>query len=172
MMKLTGLVALSLTALFVCGFILVGIFGSPEAPAQPIEFDHSLHVSSADGPELDCSFCHEHADKSSHATIPNISTCMACHESVKAESPEIQKLAAYSERGQQPPWVRVYSVDESADVYFTHKPHIRAGVNCDECHGPVEKMRRVRREVNQSMGWCVNCHRGRGASVDCTACHR
>lgn len=172
MIKLAGLVALSLVTVFVCGYILVGIFGSVDSPQQPIEFDHSLHVSNSAGPQLDCAFCHEHADKSNHATIPNCATCMACHESVKSDSPEIKKLAAYYEREQQPPWVRVYYIEKSADVYFTHKPHAAAGVECAFCHGKVEQMRRVRREVNQSMGWCVDCHRQRNVSADCYVCHR
>ena len=172
MTKLAGMVALSLLAVFVCGCILVGVFVSADAPQQPVEFDHSLHVSNADGPQLDCAFCHEHADKSSRATIPNSATCMGCHESVKPDSPEIQKLAAYYERHEQPPWVRVYYIEKSADVYFTHKPHVAAGLDCAECHGQVEQMHRVRREVNQSMGWCVDCHRQRNANTDCYVCHR
>ncbi|HKP85233.1 MAG TPA: cytochrome c3 family protein [Blastocatellia bacterium] len=172
MTKFAGMMALSLAAAFVSGMTLVGILGSPDAPRQPIEFDHSLHASNEDGPQLDCAFCHEHADKSSHATVPSSATCMGCHESVKPDSPEIQKLAAYYERQEQPPWVRVCWVEQSADVYFTHKPHTAAGVDCSQCHGPVEQMRRVRREVNQSMGWCVDCHRQRNVSTDCYVCHR
>jgi hypothetical protein len=30
----------------------------------------------------------------------------------------------------------------------------------------------VRREVNQSMGWCIDCHRAQRASLDCYVCHR
>jgi hypothetical protein len=33
-------------------------------------------------------------------------------------------------------------------------------------------MRQVRREINQTMGWCMDCHRERRASVDCYICHR
>ena len=97
---------------------------------------------------------------------------MTCHESIKTDSPEVQKLAAFSTGGEQPPWVRVYWIDKDADVYFTHKPHIRAGVDCSACHGNVREMHRVRREVNQTMGWCVDCHRERQVSVDCYICHR
>jgi hypothetical protein len=29
----------------------------------------------------------------------------------------------------------------------------------------------VRRVVPLRMGWCVDCHRQRGARTDCTMCH-
>ena len=151
---------------------LSGIMGKPFEPAQPIAFDHWQHTSKEDGPQLECIFCHEHGDKSRNATIPNISTCMACHDSIKADSPEVQKLAAIATQSQQPAWKRVYWIDSSADAFFTHKPHIRAGVDCTVCHGQVNQMHRVRREVDHSMGWCIECHRAKKVSVDCYICHR
>jgi hypothetical protein len=64
---------------------------------------------------------------------------------------------------------------------FDHRPHVHAGVTCQQCHGPVETMDRVRQVADLSMGWCVNCHRettrshGTGTKVqpstDCSACH-
>jgi hypothetical protein len=158
----------------VIGLVLLRASGKPDAPLQPIEFNHWQHVTKEgdEAPQLECTFCHENADKSSHATIPNISTCMGCHESVKTESPEIQKLAAYAERKEQPPWKRVYWIEPEANAFYTHKPHIRAGIECTTCHGQVGQMHRVRREVNQTMGWCMDCHTSRGVSVDCYVCHR
>jgi Cytochrome c7 and related cytochrome c len=167
--KAASLVA---AACVVGGLLLLNSFGKPEAPAQPIEFDHHQHVKSEEGPQLDCSFCHEHADKSSAATIPNTSTCMICHEAIKAESPEVRKLASLHAEGRQPEWRRVYWFEPSANAYFTHKPHVRAGLDCAACHGQVGEMRRVRREVNQTMGWCIDCHRESRVSIDCYVCHR
>ena len=154
------------------GFLQLGGAARTDAPTQPIAYDHWLHVTKPDGPQLECTFCHENADKSSHATIPNTSTCMACHESIKTDSPEIQKLAAYAERHEQPPWVRVYWIPRSADAFFTHKPHIKANVDCVTCHGQIGQMHQVKRDVDQDMGWCVSCHRARNVSVDCYICHR
>jgi hypothetical protein len=143
-----------------------------QGPAQPIEFDHWQHVEKEDGPRLSCDFCHEHAGESAYATIPNVSTCMVCHDSIKTDSPQVQKLAAIAARGQQPGWVRVYWFEDSAKVFFTHKPHVRAMLDCAVCHGKVGEMHRVRREVNQNMGWCIDCHRQRRVSIDCYVCHR
>jgi hypothetical protein len=64
------------------------------------------------GPQLECTFCHENADKSSHATIPNVTTCMACHQTTKTDSPEVQKLTAIADRNEQPRWKRVYWMEK------------------------------------------------------------
>jgi hypothetical protein len=154
------------------GFFLLRATGGPVAPEQPVAFDHWQHVTKKEGPQLDCAFCHEYADRSPHATIPNTEKCMLCHETERTDNSEVQKLAAYVERREQPPWARVFYFDPSANVFFSHKAHARAGIDCALCHGPVSEMRQVRREINQSMGWCMDCHRERQASVDCYICHR
>ena len=144
----------------------------PQPPVQPIEFSHWQHVKKEEGPELDCRFCHEHADKGPHATIPNTSTCMACHAVMETDKPEVQKLAGFAERNEQPPWVRIYWFESEANVFFNHKAHTKAGVECVACHGDVGNVQRVRREVKQTMGWCIECHRARRVSIDCYVCHR
>lgn len=173
MVRLVKASIIIILVVVVSGLLLMKAAARPEAPVQPIEFDHWQHVTKEEGPQLECTFCHENVDKSSHATIPNATTtCMACHESIKTESPEVQKLAALSQKNEQPAWIRVYWIEKSANVFYTHKPHIKAGLECVTCHGRIGEMHRVRREVNQSMGWCVECHRQRGVSIDCYVCHR
>src|SRR5215467_7326964 len=108
MKRLMQMVPLVVLLILIGGFLLLGPRRGPSAPEQPIAYDHWIHVTNPEGPQLECTFCHENADKSSHATIPNISTCMACHESIATDRPEVQKLAGYSERHEQPPWIRVY----------------------------------------------------------------
>jgi hypothetical protein len=75
-------------------------------------------------------------------------------------------------------WVKVHNLP--AFTCFDHRPHVVAGVSCQQCHGPVESMTRVRQVADLSMGWCVNCHRetaqrvgdGKKARLtDCSACH-
>jgi hypothetical protein len=76
-------------------------------------------------------------------------------------------------------WVKVHNLPDY--VYFDHRAHVHAGVDCQTCHGNVESMERVRQVESLSMGWCVNCHRESNrigvkgktvdASVDCTTCH-
>ena len=174
MRTLTKLIVLAAAVIAIIGFLLLRAVARSEPTRQPIEFDHWQHVTKGgdEAPQLECTFCHEHVDKSAHATIPNITTCMGCHESIKTESPEIQKLAAFAERKEQPPWKRVYWLAPEANAYYTHKPHIKAGIECTTCHGKIGEMHRVRREVNQTMGWCIECHQTRSVSVDCYVCHR
>jgi hypothetical protein len=76
-------------------------------------------------------------------------------------------------------WVQIHKLADF--VYFDHSAHVNAGVSCQECHGPVETMERVRQVEDLSMGWCVNCHRGTARngvngkpvqpSTDCIVCH-
>lgn len=76
-------------------------------------------------------------------------------------------------------WVKVHNLPDF--VYFDHRAHVAAGVDCQKCHGPVETMQRVSQVESLSMGWCVNCHRevneqgvnGKPvhASTNCDACH-
>ena len=60
---------------------------------QPIAYPHKTHVTDN---QMECLTCHVNADRSIAATIPSVTECMVCHENVKPESPEIQKLAAFA----------------------------------------------------------------------------
>ncbi len=140
-----------------------GAFG----PDQPIDFHHPIHVTTVG---LECTHCHQTADGSRHAGIPAVETCMECHESAATDRPEVQKLIAYWEEGEPIEWTAVHALPWH--VHFTHKRHIQAGVECATCHGPVEAQPRVRQVRSLKMGWCVGCHRERGADTDCMVCHR
>lgn len=123
---------------------------------QPIAFPHDRHVGK-DG--LDCQFCHSEARKSIHAGVPPTQTCLNCHKWVMTtESEEIAKVLAFcgydvhdkkdlsalravdSEcPSDEPiPWQKVHDLPDY--VYFSHKRHVRAGVDCTECHGQVGLM--------------------------------
>lgn len=167
-------------------------------PVQPIAYSHRLHAGEL---QIQCQYCHFGADKSRYAGIPPASVCMNCHKfvtaplgAVRAEdelavkekraprpvvSPELRKLYDAVNHSRPIAWTRIYSLPDFA--HFDHRPHVNAGVACQQCHGPVESMERVRQVSDLSMGWCVNCHRdadrtgiaGRrvDASTDCSTCH-
>ena len=135
---------------------------------QPIAYPHKTHIDSG----MECLTCHVNADRSIAATIPSVTECMVCHENVKPESPEIQKLAAFAAKNEEPPWVRVYGFHPDADVYFTHKRHVKAGVECSTCHGDMANMMNMRENVHWTMGKCIDCHREKSVSVDCLTCHK
>ena len=55
-------------------------------------------------------------------------------------------------------WIRLHNLPDH--VYFNHAQHVTVGkIECQQCHGPVEKMEVVQQYAPLSMGWCVNCHR-------------
>jgi cytochrome c2 len=144
------------------------------APVQPINYSHELHAGKY---KINCQYCHSSADKSKQASIPSASTCMNCHMYVKAKekyngqvSPEIQKIynavgydaekGTYIEGYKQQPikWVRIHNLPDHA--YFNHSQHVKIGkVECQSCHGPIEKMKVVSQQRSLQMGWCINCHR-------------
>ncbi|MBI2193403.1 MAG: c-type cytochrome [Planctomycetes bacterium] len=157
-------------------------------PVQPILFSHALHAGKL---EISCLYCHHGAEKGPVAGVPAVQLCMNCHNVVKkpadAQKPskELEKLlAVWEARKDAAPrsieWVRVHRLPDF--VFFDHQVHVQNRVQCQECHGPVETMERLRQASDLSMGWCVNCHRHRGgrppthwkraeATLDCTACH-
>ena len=144
-------------------------FKNKQTPDQPIAFSHKIHVGKVG---LDCQLCHETVDKSTFAGIPAVAKCMSCHKSVAADRPEIQKLAGYWEREEPIEWNRVHRIRIRNYVYFSHKRHIKAGIDCAHCHGEVRYMDKLRRVRSLEMGWCVSCHLSKGASTDCLICHR
>ncbi len=138
------------------------------APEQPIPFDHSLHVQTN---KIQCQYCHNQVERSSHSNIPALSTCMNCHLTVKTDSPHIQKLREAYDKAQPIQWVKVHMLPDH--VRFNHSAHIAKGVNCQTCHGPIETMQKVYQFSNLNMGWCVNCHRQpeNKAPLNCSTCH-
>ncbi len=138
------------------------------APEQPLPFNHELHVGLH---KIQCLYCHNQAERSPNASIPALSTCMNCHLLVKAESPFIQKLREASDKGESIPWVKVHMLPDH--VKFSHSAHLAKGVNCEVCHGQVEKMIVLKQDSDLSMGWCINCHREPkyNAPLNCSTCH-
>lgn len=164
----------------------------PGAPAQPIFFSHLIHAGSFG---IACQYCHSEARRSEYAGLPSVERCMGCHKIIGAQdNPEIRKVHERWNRREPIPWVRIFKLPEF--TYFTHKAHIRAGLECQTCHGPIERMRvvgaptgpRISNDLKNllglkppppllSMGWCVECHRAENAArsthapLDCVVCH-
>jgi hypothetical protein len=154
-----------------CGLVLaVGVWRAAAAktyaPAQPIAFSHAVHAGDA---RLSCEMCHSSARRSPFAGIAPVERCMGCHRVVATEHPEVVKVRRFWERGTPIPWTKVYVLPRF--VHFDHEAHLRADVGCSTCHGRVDRMDRVARVNDLTMGWCVDCHRARGASDDCLVCH-
>lgn len=124
------------------------------APVQPVAYNHDLHVTQLG---LDCRYCHTNVDKSGHANVPAASTCMSCHNVVKADSPALALIRDSYNSGQPVDWVRVHQVPDY--VYFNHAAHVNRGVSCASCHAQVNRMEVVRQSKPFSMAFCLECHR-------------
>lgn len=164
-----------------------------EALEQPIQFTHYRHVTML---QMDCQYCHTEARRSIHAGAPPVELCMGCHKHVFTDKPEIQKLASYWESQEPVPWSKVHDLPDY--VHFSHKRHVRAGVDCTECHGQIgsqgewpagdaQQADVMIREAPLQMGWCLDCHRShpsidtnygdqadlrRAELKDCWTCHK
>ena len=142
-------------------------FGRRPISEQPFDFPHDVHV----GMEISCTVCHEGVETGPVAGLPSVSTCMICHFAIATDRERIQQLTALSEQGLDLDWKRVYGFVPQAHVRFNHAPHIRAEVECATCHGNIGEQGIAQRNVDLTMGFCVNCHNENSASVDCLTCH-
>ena len=148
---------------------------------QPVPFSHKHHVS---GIGIDCRYCHTSVEESSFAGIPPTKVCMNCHSQVWSDSPMLEPVRASFRDNKSIEWTRVNDLPDF--VYFDHSIHVKQGVACAACHGPVGDMPMTWRENTLFMEWCLECHRHperqiqmRGQRIDppgkltnCSICHR
>lgn len=138
-------------------------------PTQPIAFNHQVMVQIG----IDCQFCHTDARRSPAAGMPSVEKCMGCHKVVNPNSPLVQQVAAYYNKGEPIPWARVNRLPRF--VFFAHDVHVSQNIQCQTCHGDVGHMSADYPVVNMTMGWCLNCHDKQPNAdqlKDCVICHR
>jgi hypothetical protein len=185
---LAGVAAVVVVIALAIGAFTVGPL-SGRGIEQPIAFPHDLHAGTN---QIPCMYCHATADRSVDAGIPSVQVCAGCHipggtPVVRADRPEVKKLIAYWQEQKPIPWVRIYKIADHA--HFPHMRHVNAGLQCQQCHGPVETMSEITGVWNGDgdtgnrtrygvakpntleMGWCINCHRERQVRTDCFVCH-
>jgi mono/diheme cytochrome c family protein len=125
------------------------------APEQPIKFSHKLHAGEY---QINCNYCHTGVYEGKGGNVPSANICMNCHNAIKRESPEIQKIYRAIENNEPIQWVRVHNLPDLA--YFNHSQHTNVGgLECKNCHGEIEKMEVVEQRSSLTMGWCIDCHR-------------
>ena len=139
-----------------------------EVAPQPLPFSHRSHTAAG----LVCSYCHENAKRTDRAGLPSTRRCMSCHATVAASKPSIAQLASLHRSGRPVPWVPIYRVPDF--VFFSHASHTagRGGIDCATCHGPVSTRDVLAKEVGTNMTACVNCHRAKAVSTECSLCHQ
>jgi len=138
--------------------------------AQPVQFNHKLHVADQG---LDCVECHRFVMKNRKATLPEKEVCAGCHSEPQGSSDEERKLVALLSSSEELNWQRVYVLPKH--VYFSHFRHVTLGqIGCQSCHGEMKELTAPPRKQATGiidMDFCIKCHRERRASSDCLACH-
>ncbi|MDO8643486.1 MAG: cytochrome c3 family protein [bacterium] len=144
------------------------------APRQPFDFNHQLHAGQM---QIPCKYCHYGVTRTRAAILPGLKICMNCHSVVAGDKPKIQKLKKMFAAGEEVVWTKVHDLPDF--VYFSHWQHIAANLDCENCHGRVDKMKRVYQAKSLKMGWCLDCHRGQDKDgkpykgpQDCNQCHQ
>ena len=152
-------------------------------PDQPIYYSHKVHAGTN---QISCLYCHGGAQQGKHSNIPSINVCMNCHMAINEYAGkdklikedgtvvdgtnEIKKLYKYAgfdpavskqwdpSKAKPIEWNFVHALPDH--VYFNHSQHVVAGkVQCQTCHGEIQKMDIAQQYADLSMGWCINCHR-------------
>jgi len=170
----------ALLSMFITGELTTPVRRATEyAPVQPIrKYSHQQHAGEM---KIDCRYCHTGAEVGRFATVPAVSVCMNCHVIAAVDSPDVARLRALYHARKAVMWARVHRLPEF--VYFTHAPHVAAGIDCQVCHDDVARMQVIRQARPLPMGWCLGCHRHPNTYLvaapqvvvgpeNCTACHR
>ncbi|MFC1813808.1 cytochrome c3 family protein [Thermodesulfobacteriota bacterium] len=157
-----------LCVLLVLGFLYF-FYISPATrigPEQPIPFSHRVHAGVK---AIQCEFCHPYAGRSIHPGLPPVEKCLYCHKYIIANHPWIKKEHEYYNTRTPTPWKKAFYLPEH--VLFNHERHIKKEIKCQECHGQIETMDRLRGKRFE-MGFCLECHKLKKANLGCwLACH-
>lgn len=170
-----GRIALLIGGLTVLSLAVWGISLTQAAPEQPIQFPHQRHIAFG----VQCLYCHPGAWRGPAAGLPSQTKCWGCHQQLQITqtSEKLKPLVQAVENNQPLQWVPVAIVPDF--VHFNHRPHIAAGVNCEDCHGDMSKVDIAQNPQTINMGFCLKCHRERSQDnpelrtklTDCGTCH-
>lgn len=170
-----GLIAVGIAFLALFSLAAYGVYTTQQPPPQPIQFPHKTHVAFG----IQCLYCHPGALRGPSPGLPSTAKCWACHQQIaKTQTSELLKPLVESVRSGTPvQWVPVAQVPDF--VQYNHRPHIAAGLNCEDCHGDLTTMTIYENPQVMNMGWCLNCHREKSQDnpelqtklLDCGTCH-
>jgi hypothetical protein len=157
-----------LSAVLVAGFLYT-FYSSPATSIgveQPIPFSHRVHVNVKN---IQCQFCHPYVGRSINPGLPPVEKCLYCHKYIIANFPPILKEHLYYNTRTPTPWKKANYLAEH--VLFNHQRHIRKEIACQQCHGEIQNMDRVKGKIF-FMAFCIRCHRERKVNIGCwLACH-
>ncbi len=145
---------------------LIGLTSSTlrSQPKDQLKFSHKLHVIDQ---EIECEVCHESVAESKTGAdnlFPTMETCANCHDVEDTEN--CKTCHSNPEEPQAPAPIIDYN------TRFSHQKHLRAKLQCLNCHQEVAHKEAVGKYVLPDMVTCLNCHQQRRVSTDCRTCHK
>jgi hypothetical protein len=155
---------------FVSVLVLLGTAGCRAPVPQPVAFNHLKHTKDLG---FDCQMCHQYVSTGAHAGLPDATTCGLCHQAPQGTSPEAARVTALLTKGDALRFNKLFRLPPH--VYYSHRRHVGiAHLECLNCHGDIATTQRPPGQplVRISMKFCLDCHRAKGQSLDCNACHR
>jgi len=157
LMSPMGRVGVLIVALSLFSVAAYGIYTTQQPPEQPIQFRHDVHVKLG----VQCLYCHPGALRGASSGLPTQNKCWGCHQQIAKTntSPRLAVLKTYVENNKPIEWIPVAQVPDF--VHFNHRPHVAAGLNCENCHGDLSKQEIYENPQVLNMGWCLNCHKSR-----------
>ncbi len=170
-----GLIAVGITLLTVFSVFAFGISLTQKSPEQPIQFPHKRHIAMG----IQCLYCHPGALRGPSPGLPTPTKCWGCHQqmAITKTSVLLQPLVKAVGNNQPIVWVPVAQVPDF--VHYNHRPHIAAGLHCEDCHGDLSDETIYENPQILNMGWCLDCHKEhskddpelRARLTDCGTCH-
>lgn len=131
-------------------------------PVQPIAYSHRLHAGELAVP---CLYCHSAAEKSRHAGIPSLGTCMNCHKQVTAPFLDVRAEEKAAEKEKRKP--RPIMSDEIRKIYRALSLNDEGKPDLSLKPAPVEWTR-----VHNLSDFVSFDHRPHvAAGVECQKCH-
>jgi hypothetical protein len=132
-----------------------------DLPSMP----HQAHLDR----DLACADCHD-PDETGTPTVPEAETCFECHENLDEEP---DRVRAYFEKTRRADGSYAFPRRwKTRDTIANHPGHGKAGITCDQCHGPVSNGPFRKPPSVPLMERCVTCHEDRKVARDCRTCHR
>lgn len=138
--------------------------------SQPIAFNHRKHVEEL---QMECSVCHEFYQTAQHSGLPGLATCLGCHDEKDPQQPELKKLQQIAAAGTDAVFSKLFRIPDH--TFYSHRRHVTIGkIPCETCHGEIARTTAPPQSamVRITMNFCIDCHRSKGVSTDCTRCHR
>lgn len=170
-----GRVGVLIAVLSLFSLAAYGIYTTQQPPEQPIAFRHDTHVKLG----VQCLYCHPGALRGPSPGLPTQNKCWGCHQQIaKTDTSErLAVLKEYVANDEPIKWIPVAQVPDF--VHFTHRPHVAAGLNCENCHGDLSTMEIYENPQVLNMGWCLDCHKEKAGDdeekfiklTDCGTCH-